>query len=309
MFKILLFLLCFLSPFYSYGQKIVVLSSVSNFGQDEVDDIEHWFKRSFEKSGYDLHIEHEVSASRLEFFLTSDETFALFYISHSSGGTIQNGVSYSNELVNIDGIDVAPVFQRGNPNLKFLAIVGCSSSEIVKKIEDAHEGVKIFGTDGLTPLNWGIKDAIKSGAELYDSSPKTLFVSRHKGKRIKRRYQVSYVPEFMEPANRMREKPQADGFHIQVYNPTGAQAILTINQSFVGVLKDSTGEQEFFIPHDSFRYGKYKLIATFSHKDLEKVSPLKITHPDKLSLSFKVPSPGQINGGKKSFYYFKNSHL
>lgn len=129
------------------SKDIILLTSLPEKDSVYQKNIEFAFinhTRDFARLGFKIKIMHQVDQELLSQTLTDPNSHAVFWLSHGGAMTGQSGrgVQASAKLLDYQGDNVAKVFQRIHPNIKFVSILGCNSKLIMQallpKREDTH---------------------------------------------------------------------------------------------------------------------------------------------------------------------------
>jgi hypothetical protein len=128
-------------------QKVVLLTSVntkgcsscfgSSYYRTYVPKLEEQFRKQFEKTSYIIEILHDADQFQLWSVLHDPQNVAVFWLSHASwaGASGDNfGLLSTHRIIDAKGFDVTPVFEKIHPNLRFLAVIGCFSAEIMNQV-------------------------------------------------------------------------------------------------------------------------------------------------------------------------------
>lgn len=260
-------------------RKIVVLSSLRNpevnpfWRSEDYEislDIEEQFRKYFKNSGYQMVFEHRASALTLEKYLTSADTLALFWISHA-----RERIGLTKEVISdFWGNNIADVFQKIHPDVRFLGIVGCSAKAI---LEENFKNGYYKNNINLTThsffksirLNKGIKQSVKASAEILDLDPKN-FLTYKTIERDDRKRRVPTRQSILAPMN------EIELFHPVISTFDSLEiivrhilkpSIVTIGQTFIGLLDPTLESQVLKIPKDLFYRGQFKLKLTFLKED------------------------------------------
>jgi len=101
-----------------------------------------FFENNFKKQNtpIDFAVRHNVGALELHQTLMDPTYTAIYFISHaysedSSADKQTPGLSATNVITTYDGYNVAEVFKTVNPNLKYLAVIGCYTQNILLKYQ------------------------------------------------------------------------------------------------------------------------------------------------------------------------------
>ncbi len=139
---IILFLI-YTSAFAQTKPIIYVLSSLNIKNAREMrsfnyvkDKIEHKITNSSLNRNFDFKIVHETTPAMLWNSLQDSNAVAIMWISHSKPQEkFGNNVTNPSYIQNFTGYNVADLFQKVSPNLKFLSVVGCKNRNIFEDLK------------------------------------------------------------------------------------------------------------------------------------------------------------------------------
>jgi len=325
----ILFLSLFCFSLLSAEREVVILTSINNpkaqpFWRSKnyeiSKDIESQFKNVFNKSGYKVIYNHKANREILSYYLSSPNTVALFWVSHAADESEVKGMSFSSVIQDIDGNNVKNLFQKINPNLKFLSIIGCSAKKILEGFKEKgffHSDLSIHAFDKKIRLNRGIDEAITASAEILDEDASVFKLYQYPNS-DERSYSRNFIvadKTMLEVSLNENSPKQNDGMiSISVINKNPEfSAELNINDHFIGVLKKGLETQTFTIPRKLVSPSiKLKIDYDLSSLKLSKyLEPLDISLGDlNLSVDYLKDKEGRPYGRGTNFYYIKsNSQL
>lgn len=229
LFFIFLFISVFsgLSSFaFPCQQKIVLMTSVvaekspirSFFcSHSYLSKLEDKFRQQFKHTNYEVQVTHGADQYHLWKELHDPRNVAVFWLSHSgvaiTGGKEgqASGVMGFQKVSDIEGYDLAPVFQKIHPNLRFLAMIGCDSQSVIDRLEIGKSDLlRVIGFHGKIDAKKGLKQAMFEAKSVL-SSPDVLagyppVCSRVPG------YRVRAHRLFSEPSSYFTEPDQKTVF-------------------------------------------------------------------------------------------------
>lgn len=126
-------------------QKIVILSGIQNQSTPLVwrrahSIIKSKFKAAFKNSPFEIVFALDATQEELYNHLNSEETVALFWISHSAAGkTIGEIPTLQTKPIIVDSYNrnVTALFQKISPSIKILALIGCESNAALQSLQNA----------------------------------------------------------------------------------------------------------------------------------------------------------------------------
>lgn len=156
-----------------WAKNIVLLSSLPQ--KDESATIE--IKKQFFKKlsdiahhGNNLIYINKATTHHLYQYLNDPETMALFWISHGGHAKIKNnnsGIGATSILIDFDKVNVAKIFQKVHPNIKYLGILGCNSWQIVKDHFDKRDDLGYYIPSRSIVATWSFRVALKKFKRHY----------------------------------------------------------------------------------------------------------------------------------------------
>jgi hypothetical protein len=169
-------------------QKIVLLTSMSvknihpwfsffSF-KDYVQGLEESFIRQFSDSRYLVEIKHDADQFDLWNVLHDPRNVAVFWLSHAGaaeGGALGENLISTHSVIDAHGFDLTPVFQKIHPNLRFLAVIGCFSKQVMDSLPHLSHDTKHPDHPYLRLFTFSHKVDAKRGLHLaMDESKKIL---------------------------------------------------------------------------------------------------------------------------------------
>lgn len=277
-------------------------------------DIEEQYQKAFVGSGYDLVFHHNSDRETLEFYLQSPKTLALFWVSHAASEARVSGLNLASIIQDVNGNNVKNVFQKINPNVKFLSVVGCSAGSILEEFKARgfyHSDLTIHSFDKKISLNNGILQSLKAASKVIDHDPSSFrnpLDALKNNCNNKNCYRDSIIAKDENETDDI-PTPSVEGISVTITNTNPKySAELSVNDQFIGVLKKGNDSQEFIIPQ-KLVVKKLKLKVNFDVLALEKeetMEPLEIAGSDRyLSLEFLKDKAGRPYGKATNFYYLQ----
>jgi hypothetical protein len=141
--------------------------------------LEKEFRKHFAGKAFRLTVKHDADQHDLWRELRTPTNIAVFWVSHAAFAEGGAGAGGAAAIVDRDGFDVAPVLQDGHPGLKFLAVVGCSSTQVLDTIPGFTEwttkaGTRVASSDSKVDAKSGLKNALKESTEALSVAPSPL---------------------------------------------------------------------------------------------------------------------------------------
>lgn len=222
------------------------------------------FKNRFNDSGYNLVIKSKVDQHTLRNELSNPKNIAVFWVSHSAGGsTISDGISSKSAIVDYYGKDVKDLFKDIHPNIRFLGLVGCNAKSVIKEYEDKgyyndSSSLKIHAFNKKVDARVGLRTSIKKSASQLGEIDKR-FLSYPK---------IYSTPSVVESFNNDTScKKLSSGFKVNLtrHAHSDAPAIAVKSQGNIlallpAIKKGQETSQEFFVEntadtiHASFKF-------------------------------------------------------
>lgn len=123
----------------SPSQKVVLFTSFDapqilwhSDSQWMAERLESEFSTSFQNSGFEVEMIRQASGWQLHQALHDPATVGVFWVSHAGKDTpISGAMRFGAAIPTHDGFDIKSVFQSVGPQLKFLAVIGCSAQAII----------------------------------------------------------------------------------------------------------------------------------------------------------------------------------
>ncbi len=164
-FWTVLFILLFSS--IAIGGEIVLMTSLK-LTKGNIRHLERKFKKTF--VGRDIIIHHKTDPKTLYQVMTSEETEAVFWVSHAAGEQeVKPGFKAEDIILDFYGNDVKNFFTLVPKNLKFVGMIGCQAKQIFDGFRargnyDAHPNLEILSYDKKVRLYPAFDKTIKAGA-------------------------------------------------------------------------------------------------------------------------------------------------
>lgn len=178
-------------------------------------------------------------------YLNSPDTFALFWVGHGAYSKAKKGkaVAFTPILLDHQKKNIAPVFKKVHPNIKFLGIIGCNSSQILNMDTKANAELGYYLPKKKVVARWGVRRAIRR------------FRSH-----IKRNSNFTY-----------QENMQSTGHKVtisRIASNNKSSLLVFAGDTLLGIMPEAaSGEeqiQDFFIPQ-----GSKKIIVRSGHNPFE----------------------------------------
>lgn len=155
-----------------WAKNIVLLSSLPKEQIRTTNKIKTIFhKKLFGLHDHNLIYINNADQYSLHRYLNDPETMALFWISH--GGFIKinhrsgQAIGSSAILYDYNKDNVSKVFQRIHPNIKFISIVGCNSSQILDGIIQSRSDLSSYIPAKKVVATWALRKAIRRFKKNY----------------------------------------------------------------------------------------------------------------------------------------------
>lgn len=315
---ILLILFSFLLSMNSFAsnREIVVLTSIQNprnkpfwrsKSYDISKDIESQYREAFKNSGYNVVFNHNTDEETLEHYLRSPATLALFWVSHAADESVVNGLSFSSIIQDVKGNNVKNIFQKINPNVKFLSIVGCKARSILEEFKSKgyfHSDLTVHTFDKKITLNNGIDQSLRAAAKVIDADPKS-FRDQHDNFSDHSSFRNTIVAK--ESYDEIIDDKDEEGIKISIINTNpDFLAKLSVNDQFIGLLKKGNHLQEFIIPKTLItKRTKLKVDFDISHlRNPYILMPLEVENNDQfIKTDYLKDKNGLPYGRDSNFYY------
>jgi hypothetical protein len=272
-------------------------------------DIEKQFKKAFDKSGYKLVIKHNSSRENLAFYLQSSKTLALFWVSHAADEASVGGLDFSSIIQDINGNNVKNIFQKINPNVKFLSLIGCNAKNILEDFKNSgfyHSDLIIKSFDKKIRLNAGINEALEASAMLLDEDPNSFRKNKHDEDRSAfYREAITGKSELFD--TEILPPKMETGMAVTIHNTNPEySAELSVDGIFIGILKKDSSPQTLIIPPRLIGK-KIKLKVDYDKASLETskyLQPLDIQFDNSsFSFTYLKDKEGNPYGRGTNFYY------
>lgn len=302
---------------FALEREIVILTSIQNpkkrpFWRSKsyeiAKDIEKQYTRAFKNSGYKVVFHHNTDRETLESYLQSPAPLALFWVSHAADEAQINGLSFSSIIQDVNGNNVKNIFQKINPNIKFLSVVGCNAKNILNEFKNKglyHADLTINSFDKKISLNNGIDLSLKASSKILDIDADHF---RNPLDTLQNNHYRDYLigkNEFFDTDIIGSTDIEGISFTIINTNPQYS-AELNINGQFIGVLKKGTSPQSFIIPSASI-VKKIKLKVDFDISSLNEtnyLNPLELSSNEQsFSVDYLKDGEGRPYGRGTNFYY------
>lgn len=166
--KLLFILFIFIISPSIFAKNIVLLSSLPDKDKRATVEIKRqFFKKLYNvaENGNELIYIDKATVHHLDKYLNDPNTMALFWVSH--GGYARapkkrgTGIGATSVLVDFQKINVAKMFQKVHPNIKFLGILGCNSKQIVGEHLNQRADLGIYMPSYSIVATWSFRVALK----------------------------------------------------------------------------------------------------------------------------------------------------
>lgn len=161
----MLFIFLLFSFGNSFAGNIVALTSLPDEDVRAEQRIESIVNSSMPApSGHQLLLINKANMETLYFHLNSPDTFALFWVGHGAYKKAPSGkgMEFAPVLLDYQKTNIAPAFKRVHPNIKFLGIIGCNSSQILNLDDQYNSELGLYLPRKKVVASWGMKRAIKA---------------------------------------------------------------------------------------------------------------------------------------------------
>jgi hypothetical protein len=145
----LLVMLCYLLLcFPASARQIVLLTSLPLKDQKEAVKAERFFLKETKDFAqeYAIKVQHQADQETLFFYLNHPETHALFWLSHGAFQQTRSdvGVRAAPMLLDYQGDNVASIFRRIHPDVRFVGVIGCNTAQILEQLMQERELLDYF---------------------------------------------------------------------------------------------------------------------------------------------------------------------
>jgi hypothetical protein len=144
-----LVILCYiLVCFPVSARQIVLLTSLPLKDHQEALKAERFFLRETKDFAHEyvIKVQHQADQETLFYYLNHPETHALFWLSHGAfrPSRSNTGVRATPMLLDHQGDNVASVFRRIHPDVRFVGVIGCNTAQILDQHIQARELLDYF---------------------------------------------------------------------------------------------------------------------------------------------------------------------
>lgn len=166
------------SSAFAQQQKITLLISLdpqklcnsifSCSKKDYISALEDIFLKQFSKSHYEIEIHNFADQRDLWTALHDPQNVAVFWLSHA--GAAKNRRGEPSELMTVgqvsdaSGFAVSPVFTKIHPNLRFLGVIGCNTTDTLKRFHFPPD-LTVYANNKKVDAKRGLKSAIKKSLD------------------------------------------------------------------------------------------------------------------------------------------------
>ncbi len=156
------------------AKNIVVLTSLPGSQLKTTKRLNKIIKRKLSHfSNLNLIVVNRGDQEVLHNYLNDPETVALFWLSHGGYKTLRSndlGMMPSALLLDFNGDNVSKVFQKIHPNIKFLGIIGCNSSQILSPYLSMNKEVGSYIPTKKVVATWAMRKAIRKFKKHYSQN-------------------------------------------------------------------------------------------------------------------------------------------
>lgn len=209
----------------------------------------------------------------------------------------------------MNGNNVKNIFQKINPNVKFLSIVGCSAKSILEDFKHRgyfYESLTIHSFDKKISLNAGIDQSLKAAAKVIDADPRSFRDASDSLTDINSFRNTIIAKE--ESDDQIINEVEDEGARISIINTNpDFSAELTVDDQFIGLLKKGHDPQEFIIPKNLItKKTKLKVNFDISYlKKLNSLATLEVESSEQFArIDYLKDKHGLPYGLGTNFYYF-----
>ncbi len=167
-------------------QKVVFLTSLNtknvsaifrrNYYQTYVQKLEERFRSEFERTQYVIEIVHDADQFDLWSVLHDPTNVAVFWLSHASLAGVSDPILRTHKMIDARGFDITPAFEKTHPNLRFLAVIGCFSQDILNSLPQISQDPKhptrpylrLFTFHDRVDAKKGLKQAILESKKILE---------------------------------------------------------------------------------------------------------------------------------------------
>lgn len=166
----------------NFTPRIVLLISI-NPEQEEnsfisVDFVERkerqWdelFRRRFQAFPFHIEVIHRATQMDLWKTLQEPDLVGLFWLSHASSTDLMPGVRLGTQIIDVNRVDVSPLFADLPSNLRYLSIIGCNAQPIINIYREKgyyrhHSMLRIDASNGSVGAESGLVSS-STAAYLY----------------------------------------------------------------------------------------------------------------------------------------------
>jgi hypothetical protein len=281
-------------------------------------DIQKQFEKFFDGSGYNIIFKHQATMDTLEKALTSPRSLAVFWVSHSAKSRNLHGINFASTIQDYYGNNVKLLFQKVNPNLKFLAIAGCESKKVIEQYKKRgfySPNLKIYSAESKIRLSQAVEQSINAAAQILDQSPKEFNqisdileenCTNEFGEAISCFRQTIRGKEELNHLRHPVKRSLIHGLDVMIENTNQALAILKVKDTYIGLLKDNSSIQKFTIPSSLIHGKRIKLEVIYDKKENKNSKEelnLQVNSNKVKRITSLKNRHGQMFGGNHNFYY------
>jgi hypothetical protein len=159
-----------LVPQLVYAKNIVFLSSLPLKDQKTTLKLKKlFFKKLYGVSqfanGHQLIYHSNADAELLYKYLNDPDTMALFWVGHGGfkkiSSTSEVGIQPTPVLFDYKQRNISKVFQKVHPNIKFLAVIGCNSWQILKNVISSRSDLGYYIPSKKVVATWSFRKALR----------------------------------------------------------------------------------------------------------------------------------------------------
>lgn len=279
-----------------FAKNIVLLSSLTDKDFKATTEIKRQFYKKLygiQKHGNQLIYVDKATTDHLYKYLNDSETVALFWVSH--GGHIRrsrkntSGIGATSVLVDFQKVNVAKVFQKVHPNIKYLGILGCNSRQIVSSHLEKRKDLGIYMPSYSVVATWSFRVALR---------------------KFKRHY-------WNNQYNYLQDNVLIDGYPITIKREVSkdSKALMVFaGKKLIGVMDElNAGEIQsntFYIPYyEGIKRYDFKIIikSGLLTKNLDDFGEIEVSYENQKLWKLFAKRDGTPFGVNERIYIFKSN--
>lgn len=179
-FTLLVFSLYFSQP--ADARNLVLLTSLPPSQVKLEAKLEKLFlKKTLDfKDEFNFIIEHKADQEVLHQYLNDPETMALFWVSHGAYAKFKSSgaMKATPFLLDHQKDNVAKVFEKVNPNVKYLGIIGCNTQQILENILKERSDLDYYVPNKKVIAQSALKRSIKNFRYTHARKDNSLIVTK-----------------------------------------------------------------------------------------------------------------------------------